>query len=349
MHTLTFSFTPPSLTPPARPLHLLHLSHPNASPSSHPSSSLVPSSIPFTLSNFPASDSKWSILPPQSFRRIVEAVDWVFPASEGGNKDGSPATTVLVKQINVVSDGLNEIESVKEWEKWMMDQVAVEIDGQRWTYHDGLCYSPEINEGAVACYGSQSAEGTHSIPHPLLTNSRTLTLYLRAPSPAVPTASFLNLIASRSLPVFTSSSNVTFTTLPSPGSASSWTILPNWVTDGAGLFPGTPSEHSQVKEREEEEQLQGLRSVRWLAYAVRALGMRFWALAKVSLHVSTKHPLTIRTPTLLISSLCCLATSSCTQRLSTFSSTCARWDPTFGSVRFLFCSRVTNVDKHSPP
>lgn len=169
-----------------------------------------------------------------------------------------------------------------------MDQVAVEIDGQRWTYRDGLCYSPESNEGAMACYGSQSVEGTHSIPHPLLGNSRTLTLYLRAPSPAVPTASFLNLIASRSLPVFTSSSNVTFTTLPSPGSTSSWTILPNWVTDGAGLFPGTPSEHSQVKEREEEEQLQGLRSVRWLAYAVRALGMRFWALAKV--RRSTSHP-----------------------------------------------------------
>ena len=244
---------PPTVQSPARPVHLVRLSNPliEDSPFIHPSS---PTSI---LQSF--NSNLWAPLSSQEFRTILQknAIEggFVFQPEQGGNSKNEPATVVLVKQITVVKeDGHGG--SIDQWEKWLLNDFKVELGEKSYTYQD-LCFQ---------C-------NTTTTPHPLYASQSTLTLYLLPPTPEIPTLNYLNQL--NRLPPFTpAGTNTTFRLLPQ--ATSSWGIFPS--LDGAGLFPG-PSE--AASEREEEEALNGLRNVRWFAYAARALVMRFVVLAKV--------------------------------------------------------------------
>jgi hydroxymethylglutaryl-CoA reductase (NADPH) len=305
--------------PPTRPIHLVRLSNPSAiDESDAESESGSGSGFPYVLPspssplfNSFSNSNQWSPLPVSDFRRILEANalegGYTFPPEFGGNQQGDKAEIVLVKQITVVREDVEA--STKEWEDWVLREVGIELGGQRYTYQD-LCYECD----------------THLAPHPLHPSQSTLTLYLQPPTPETPTLTYLNHLAR--LPPFTPpGSNTTFRILPA--ASSSWGFLPSF--DGAGLFAGLGDSSAGQNEREEEELLSGLRNVRWFAYAVRAFVMRFYALAKVG---SSSTPIasggqladtnTRRTPTLPTSLSSSWATSSCTRRLSTSSSTCAK-------------------------
>ncbi|KAL7423377.1 3-hydroxy-3-methylglutaryl-coenzyme A (HMG-CoA) reductase isozyme [Cryptotrichosporon argae] len=244
-------FTVPASLPPAKPVQLVRLSHPP-----HPDESpfLLPSPPSPLLSAF--NSNAWQPLHFADFRRVVETSalegGYVFPPELGGNDAGHPAEIVLLKQLTVVRDSppADHAPSPADtaWTKWITEEAAVDIAGKRYTYQD-LCTVCDVEPEA----------------HPLHPSQYTLTLYLKAPSPDTPSLNFLTHLSH--LPAFTpTGSDATFRVIEP---SRSWGLLPSF--DGAGLFspPG-----------EGEEALTGLRSVRWLAYAVRALGMRFYALAQ---------------------------------------------------------------------
>ncbi|KAK4686318.1 hydroxymethylglutaryl-CoA reductase (NADPH), partial [Tremellales sp. Uapishka_1] len=247
-------FLVPAPSPPPKPIHLVRLAHPAQLDESTPYLLPSPHSAPFV--NSFSNSNLWSPLPSQEFKRILEANafedGYVFPESEGGNHQGENVKVVLIKQLTVVKE---DGEGLDEWENWVLNDVGVDVDGQKYTYKD---------------FGSEVA--TSLIPHPIHPSQFTLTLYLQPPTPEIPTLSYLHQLGS--LPAFVSAaSNTTFKVLPT--STGTWGLMPSF--EGAGLFAGIGDPTS---ERDQIELLAGMRNVRWLAYAVRALGMRFWALAK---------------------------------------------------------------------
>nr|WRH23610.1 hydroxymethylglutaryl-CoA reductase [Naematelia aurantialba] len=251
-------FHVPQTSPPSRPVHLVRLSHP---PSLDDNPFLLPSPPTSAVGLNPYTNSNhWSPLPPSEFRRILEANalagGYVFDPELGGNSQGEAATVVLIKQLTVVKEDADD--SAREWAKWVVDEVGVEVAGQRYTYKD-LCFD---------C-------NTTLVPHPLHPSQSTLTLYLNPPAPDTPTLTYLNHLAR--LPSYTTtSSNTTFRILPS--ASGSWGLMPS--LDGAGLFSNFGDAVTGQSEKEEQELLSGLRNVRWFAYAVRAFVMRFYSLAK---------------------------------------------------------------------
>ena len=249
---------PPTVTPPARPVHLARLSHPaliDEAPYVYPS---PPSSV--YLNSFSESNT-WQPLSASQFRQVLErnALEggYHFDPQEGGNTQGDKAAVVLVKQITLVRE--DEDDQTAKWEKWLLNDFGVEVGGKKFTYQD-LCF--ECN--------------TTLTPHPLHPSQSTLTLFLLPPTSETPTLSYLNQL-SRVPPYAPTGSNTTFRILPA--STGSWGFLPSF--DGAGLFAGV-GDGSAVSEKEDEDAMSGLRNVRWFAYAARAFVMRFVTLAKVS-------------------------------------------------------------------
>lgn len=253
-----FFQVPPAVAPPAKPVHLVRLSHP---PSIDDSPYLYPSAPYSTFLNSFSNSNAWQPLPSTEFRKVLEANalegGYVFPSDAGGNTQGEKAAVALVKQITLVKeDGEG---STGEWEKWLLNDFGVDVGGKKYTYQD-LCF--ECN--------------TALTPHPLYPSQSTLTLYLLPPTPDTPTLTYLNQLSR--LPAFTpTGSNSTFRILPAAGS--SWGLLPSF--DGAGLFAGV-GDGTNASEKEDEDALSGLRNVRWFAFAARAFVMRFVTLAKVS-------------------------------------------------------------------
>lgn len=252
-------FQVPQTAPPARPVHLVRLANPwpvDDSPYILPS---TPSSAYGGLNASP--NSPWAPLPASDFRRILEANalegGYHFSSGPEGEGNGDRAEVVLIKQLTVVKEDVDA--STEEWVHWLLHDVAIDINGQRYTYQD-LCYECD----------------TALVPHPIHSSQSTLTMYLRPPTPDTPTLTYLNHIAR--LPAFTpTGTNSTLRLLPQ--SSGSWGFLPSF--DGAGLF--TLGDANAQSDREEADDPNGLRNVRWFGYAVRALVMRFYGLAKVSI------------------------------------------------------------------
>lgn len=287
-------FNVPQLAPaPARPVHLVRLTNPPDAAEHHysagqqhhqqqqqqhilPSSGSAAASMASSATAAAVQDlsrqSQWAPLPISEFRRVLEenamGAGYVFPASAGGNAAGDKAEVVFVKQIHVVNDEADGL-STDAWEHWLLNDAAVEVDGQRYTYKD-LCYDCQHLPRAVA--------------HPLHPAQSTITLFLRPPTPDSPTLAYVNYLAR--LPAFAAAeSNTTFRVLPTGAGGATWGILPSF--DGAGLFSALGDNHTSSSEKEEADLLSGLRNVRWFAYAVRALVMRFYALAKVRVFESS--------------------------------------------------------------
>lgn len=251
-----FFQVPPTVAPPARPVHLVRLSHPTIfedSPYVYPS---PPSSI---FQNSASKATAWQPLPVTEFRRVLEqnalSDGYIFRPEDGGNTQGEKAAVVLVKQITVAQEDEG---STAEWQQWLLNDFGVEFGGKKFTYQD-LCFECD----------------TSLAPHPLYASQSTLTLYLLPPTPDTPTLTYLNQL--NKLPAYTpAGSNNTFRILPH--SSTSWGFLPSF--DGAGLFAGV-GDSSNSSEKEDVDALSGLRNVRWFAYAARAFVMRFVTLAKV--------------------------------------------------------------------
>ncbi|WWC58957.1 hydroxymethylglutaryl-CoA reductase (NADPH) [Kwoniella dejecticola CBS 10117] len=251
-----------STSPPPRPVHLVRLSHP---PQLAETQYGLPSTSSRIASNFntatPWSGEDWQPVSVGDFRRVLEANavegGYVFDEKIGGNKAGEKAAVVLVKQIVVVREDDEDV--ADQWQDWLLNDFSIEFSGTKYSYRD-LCFDRSVKPTLVA--------------HPLHPTQSVLTLFLQAPTPDVPTLPYLNALGK--LPSFTPShSNTTFRILSS--SNSNWGFLPSF--DGAGLFSNFGDGLNQ-SEREDEDALYGLRNVRWFTYAVRALGMRFWNLAK---------------------------------------------------------------------
>ncbi|KAK8846554.1 hydroxymethylglutaryl-CoA reductase (NADPH) [Kwoniella newhampshirensis] len=255
-------FEIPSASPPPRPVHLVRLAHPPQLedppyilPSSRSASSWVATTTPW-------SGEDWRPVPVGEFRKILEdnalIGEYHFDPEIGGSTSGEKAAVVLVKQIVVAREGLTEAPT-EEWEHWLLNEFNVEVEGHSCSYKE-LCFDCSITPKLV--------------PHPLHASQATLTLFLQPPTPRTPTLTYLNQL--NRLPPFTpTGSNVTLRLLPPSGG--SWGFLPSF--DGAGLFSGL-GDGMIHSDKEEQDMLYGLRNVKWFAYAVRAFGMRFWALAK---------------------------------------------------------------------
>ena len=248
-----FFNTPATVLAPPRPLSLLRLAHPIQDQDESPFA--YPSSPPPLLNSFSNSNT-WLPIPTADFRRVLEADalegGYVFPQESGGNVQGEKATIVFVKQLNVVREDVEG--STDEWEKWLLNDVAVEHEGKRYTYRD-LCFECD----------------TKLEQHQLHDSQYTLTLYLVPPSPNHPTLAYLNHLAH--LPSFSAPGfNTTFRILPA---STSWGLLPSF--DGAGLFANVGETASSSNSSAASDK----RSVRWFAFAARAFVMRFVALAKV--------------------------------------------------------------------
>ncbi|WWD21871.1 hydroxymethylglutaryl-CoA reductase (NADPH) [Kwoniella shandongensis] len=260
-------FEIPSASPPPRPVHLVRLAHPQQledAPYILPSSRSASSWVGHTASSNGWSGEDWQPVSVGDFRKIVEENallgEYHFDVEVGGNTNGEKAAVVLVKQIVVASEGYDQSNLTEEWEKWLLNDFAVEVEGRSYSYQE-LCFDCSTTPKLVA--------------HPLYPSQSTLTLFLQPPTPQTPTLSYLNQL--NHLPPFTpTNSNVTIRLLP-PSGGGSWGFLPSF--DGAGLFSGLGDGLVQ-SEKEEQDMLYGLRNVKWFAYAVRAFGMRFWALAK---------------------------------------------------------------------
>ena len=263
-------FQLPQQSTPARPVHLARLSDPAKSrlalgqaqgqdTYNHPSPS---GSFLSSL----ARGEKWAPLPASDFRRILESNalegGYTFAPAIGGNAAGDKAVVVLVKQLNVAYEEGESAQAVGAWQDWVLNDVGIDWQGKRYTYQD-LCLQCD----------------TKLVQSPIHRTQSTLTMYLRAPAPDMPTLSYLNYIG-RLPPYSPAGSNTTFRLLPD--ASNTWSFLPS--LDGAGLFTGLGD--SAQSEKEEQDGLAGLRNVRWFAYAARAFVMRFWTLAKVSLRCS---------------------------------------------------------------
>ncbi|WRT65236.1 hydroxymethylglutaryl-CoA reductase (NADPH) [Kwoniella shivajii] len=255
-------FNIPSSSPPPRPIHLVRLAHP---PQLDEAAYTIPSTSSRLVENYntaiPWGAEEWQPVSINEFGRVLKenALEggYTFDEEIGGSIAGEKAAVVLLKQIVLVREDSQE--STDQWEKWLLNDFGVDIGGTKYTYQD-LCFDCSIKPSLV--------------PHPLHPTQSVLTLYLQAPTPYIPTLTYLNHLGK--LPPYTPShSNTTFRILPPSGT--SWGFLPS--LDGAGLFANLGDGLVQ-SEKEEEDAMSGLRNVRWLAYAVRAFGMRFWNLAK---------------------------------------------------------------------
>ncbi|WWC87381.1 hydroxymethylglutaryl-CoA reductase (NADPH) [Kwoniella dendrophila CBS 6074] len=261
-------FNIPSALPPPKPVHLIRLSHPLQTHVDHSGNGL-PSTSSRLVNGYnvaiPFSGEDWQPISVGDFREILEsnAVEggYIFDGKLGGNKNGEKASVVLMKQLVITREEEDDnSNNLDQWQNWLINDFGIEFGGSKYTYKD-LSFDTSIKPILT--------------PHPLHSSQSVLTLFLQAPTPYTPTLPYLNGLSK--LPPFTpTNSNSTFRILSSALS-SGWGFLPTF--DGAGLFSNFGDGLNQ-SERENEDALYGLRNVRWLAYAVRALGMRFWQLAK---------------------------------------------------------------------
>ncbi|WVR04252.1 hydroxymethylglutaryl-CoA reductase (NADPH) [Kwoniella sp. DSM 27419] len=254
-------FNIPSTSPPPRPVHLVRLAH---QPHLDDAAYAAPSTSTRLAHTFNTptlwSGEDWQPVSVGEFKRVLEANalegGYIFDTEIGGNVNGDKATVVVVKQLVVVREG--EERATQDWERWLLNDFGVEVDGHRYTYQD-LCFDCSTTPSLVQ--------------HPLHPHQSVLTLFLQPPTPHVPTLTYLNHLGR--LPAFhPTHSNTTFRILPSSGT--SWGFLPSF--DGAGLFSNFAEGFSS--QQDEEETLHGMRNVKWFGYAARAFGMRFWNLAK---------------------------------------------------------------------
>jgi hydroxymethylglutaryl-CoA reductase (NADPH) len=241
-----------TVIPPQKPIHLVRLSNPQHGEGLARHSSVY---VGGYEGGTVGVGEDWGSIGAGEFRGVLESNalegGYTFPSS------AEKAVVVLVKQLTVAREDGEGV--TREWERWLLNDVGPEVGGKKYTYQD-------------LCFQCDTTLQQHPV-HPL---QSTLTLFLRPPTPDTPTLTYLNYI-SRLPPHVPEGSNSTFRLLPP--SSRSWAFLPTF--DGAGLFGGMANSASQ-SEKEEEDMLSGLRNVRWFAYAMRALVMRFYALAKVS-------------------------------------------------------------------
>lgn len=204
------------------------------------------------------SKREWTPISPSDFRKILEQNalgGYTFPIEAGGNTSGEKASVAIVKQVVVTREGAEE--PIDEFERWLLNELSVEVDGEKYTYRD-LCFNTSDHPSFVS--------------HPLYPSQSTLTMFLQPPSPSDPTLTYLNRL--NRLPAFTLSNSTTaFQLLPPTGA--SWGFLPS--IDGVGLF--SKLGEGMISGQGESYPMQ---NVRWFAYAARALVGRFWTLAKVS-------------------------------------------------------------------
>lgn len=214
---------------------------------------------------FTPTNDNWIPLSASDFKAALEANalegGYIVPADLGGNKKGNKATIVLVKQLTVSREDGDE--SARDaWREWLLQDVGVTFGDKTFTYSN-LCYGANCASSAAP----------KLVAHALHPGQETITLILRAPSPDTPSLSYLNQLAR--LPSFTApGTNTTLRVQSSTADETpSWNLLPSLDTE---LFAGL----DEVQAAAEAESNPAVRHVRWFAYALRVLVVRFYTLAK---------------------------------------------------------------------
>lgn len=299
------SFTlPSSPAPPARPVHLVRLADGvAANGGAIADAQASPRAAGYVQTPlFAPNNDHWAPLTAAEFRRILEANalegGYVMPTEEGGNKAGERAEIVIVKSFTIAREDGDD-EAMENWRRWLLSDVGVTVRDKKYTYAD-VCYG-------VDCAGAAAPKLEFLGVHPY---QATLTLTLRAPAPDTPSFTYISHLAR--LPAFTSTSEVgTNTTLrvsQPPSEGARWGILPN--VGGQSLFSGLGN-----KQPVDADSITAVRNFRWFAYAIRALIVRFYTLARVSNMAPKSAMLTCRMLTRLTSLSSSSATSSCMDRL----------------------------------
>ncbi|KLT41583.1 hypothetical protein CC85DRAFT_328952 [Cutaneotrichosporon oleaginosum] len=255
-------FNLPVAAPPTRPVHLARLA--NGLPADGTTAHFGRAEYAHTPL-WSRSNQHWSPLSAADFQSAIKinALEggYIIPKEEGGNKAGECASIAIVKPFAVLREDGSDA-AAEEWRQWLLKDLAVTVRDKTYTYAD-LCYGAN-------CAGAAAPKLE---AHPLHSDQMTLNLVLRAPAPGTPTMTYLERLAR--LPTFTApSTNTTVRVLPPATEPPRWALLPN--IDGGGLFSGL----AEKRGADAADQITVIRNVRWFAYAVRALVLRFYTLAK---------------------------------------------------------------------
>lgn len=271
-----FSTRPNSFTPPTSPrtapsTYLLHTTDPRLLPSPNfLSSSLSPSS-PYSRRSSVDGSSDPTLT---GFESLEEARTWIniSPSDHSRLEKTSPATLddLIVKQFLLTSLVGQNLE-----EDLGYNGGAVETEEDEWSSLDlGVWEDKVKNEGHVryedVCFKETKEGGCFSLGPSISTvpsfpQQRILTLFLSTTAPTSKLTNFLEHL-----------SNLETTSLNSTlSSSSSYTFHPSAHLPTT-LFSGSTSDLFAPSSSPRQQS----NSIRWIGYAVRALGMRFWALAK---------------------------------------------------------------------
>ncbi|KAJ9096335.1 hypothetical protein QFC21_005155 [Naganishia friedmannii] len=229
--------------------------------------------------------SGWAAVNGQDYQRYLEEV----------GKDSSVVNELVIKQFVVdpsqLRDDSNEmqenvVQAANRWEKYVKSELLVDVGtAQPVSYHDvcfrttekGECFSPDMQadlkgQSVVTLFLSTSDLAQHYLAK--------VDNYDEAASPKSQSAIFVE-----------EKSGLSFVPIPSSGSGydgqfgtpyySALSILSHPSSDVFANARGqVPMSAATIRSSAPMQTRFPARSIKWLAYAVRALGTRFWILAK---------------------------------------------------------------------
>ncbi|KAJ9119534.1 hypothetical protein QFC22_003243 [Naganishia vaughanmartiniae] len=229
--------------------------------------------------------SGWEAVSGQDYQRYLEEV----------SKDSSIANELVIKQFVVDPSQLrddspemreNVAQAANRWEKYVKTELLVDIGAVKPVGYRDVCF--------------RTTEKTECLSPELLADSdgqRIVTLYLSTSDLAqqylakVDNYDEATSPNSQSIIFFEEKSGLSFVPIPTSGSGfdgqygtpyySALSILSHPSSDVfANARVQVPMSAATIKSSAQMQSRFPARSIKWLAYAVRALGTRFWILAK---------------------------------------------------------------------
>lgn len=218
----------------------------------------------------------WNAVGAEDYQKYLEEV----------GKDSKSVNEVVVKQFVVdlaqAKDGLDsaiDVEAAAQnWERHVKEELSFDIDAESITYQD-VCYRTSL-DGECFSVQPQSGQG-----------QKVITLLF---SPSTKAQQYLSKLdrfdwwaSEESRAIFGHASGLSFVPLPGSGNGFNPTYgIPYYSALSILSHPSSDvfaTARGQVSGANASGSVAGrspARSIKWLAYAVRALGTRFWILTK---------------------------------------------------------------------